>query len=363
MLYKMKTAFEEIVSVEHIGKDENPFALGELLAKACAEELPRAAKDKTRTLLLCVDMQRDFIEGGPLGVAGSVGDTERLTRFIYRNMTKITEIAASLDTHSPRQIFHQCWWRGADGQMPAPFTVITAKDVKEGRWRPLYEKEKSEEYLEYLETGGQKKLVIWPYHCIAGTAGCALENQFSNMIHFFSAAREASLKKNRQRHAARDGVLRHSQPRIRPRRQLREPRAARRPEALRQARNSRRSARLLRRPERPANLRSDGKRKETPGNLHHGRLHELRRPRRRVSLRNVQRMVRQIQLPHRQKHGGISVASATNGISKNRRSFAYSQLRRFLLLSVPFMPPYRGFDDFVDRRVFQLPAERLLRGG
>ena len=195
MLYKMKTAIEEIVSVEHIGKDEIAFALGELLAKACAEELPRAAKDKTRTLLLCVDMQRDFIEGGPLGVAGSVGDTERLTRFIYKNMTKITEIAASLDTHSPRQIFHQCWWRGADGQMPAPFTVITAKDVKEGRWRPLYEKEKSEEYLEYLETGGQKQLVIWPYHCIAGTAGFALENQFSNMIHFFSAARDAGLKK------------------------------------------------------------------------------------------------------------------------------------------------------------------------
>ena len=195
MLNKMKTAFEEIVSVEHIGKEANPFQLGALLAKACAEELPRASEDKVRTTLLCVDMQRDFMEGGPLGVAGSLGDTERLTRFIYKNMTKITEIAASLDTHSPRQIFHQCWWRGADGQMPAPFTVITAKDVKEGRWRPLYEKENSEEYLEYLETGGQKQLVIWPYHCIAGTAGFALENQFSNMIHFFSAAREAGLKK------------------------------------------------------------------------------------------------------------------------------------------------------------------------
>ena len=195
MLNKMKTAFEEIVSVEHIGKEANPFQLGALLAKACAEELPRASEDKVRTTLLCVDMQRDFMEGGPLGVAGSLGDTERLTRFIYKNMTKITEIAASLDTHSPRQIFHQCWWRGADGQMPAPFTVITAKDVKEGRWHPLYEKEKSEEYLEYLETGGQKQLVIWPYHCIAGTAGFALENQFSNMIHSFSAAREAGLKK------------------------------------------------------------------------------------------------------------------------------------------------------------------------
>ncbi len=195
MLNKMKTAFEEIVSVEHIGKEANPFQLGALLAKACAEELPRASEDKVRTTLLCVDMQRDFMEGGPLGVAGSLGDTERLTRFIYKNMTKITEIAASLDTHSPRQIFHQCWWRGADGQTPEPFTVITAKDAKEGRWRPLYEKEKSEEYLEYLESGGQKKLVIWPYHCIEGTAGCALENQFSNMIHFFSAARGADLKK------------------------------------------------------------------------------------------------------------------------------------------------------------------------
>lgn len=195
MLNKMKTAFEEIVSVEHIGKEANPFQLGALLAKACAEELPRASEDKVRTTLLCVDMQRDFMEGGPLGVAGSLGDTERLTRFIYKNMTKITEIAASLDTHSPRQIFHQCWWRGADGQTPEPFTVITAKDAKEGRWRPLYEKEKSEEYLEYLESGGQKQLVIWPYHCIEGTAGCALENQFSNMIHFFSAARGADLKK------------------------------------------------------------------------------------------------------------------------------------------------------------------------
>ena len=195
MLNKMKTAFEEIVSVEHIGKEANPFQLGALLAKACAEELPRASEDKVRTTLLCVDMQRDFMEGGPLGVAGSLGDTERLTRFIYKNMTKITEIAASLDTHSPRQIFHQCWWRGADGQTPEPFTVITAKDAKEGRWRPLYEKEKSEEYLEYLESGGHTRSRVWPYHCIEGTAGCALENQFSNMIHFFSAARGADLKK------------------------------------------------------------------------------------------------------------------------------------------------------------------------
>lgn len=191
----MNTAFEEIVSTEHIGSDSNPFGLGALIEKACREGLPEARRDGTKTCLLCVDMQRDFMEGGPLGVAGSLGDAGRLARFIYDNMTKITEIAASLDTHSPRQIFHPCWWRGADGETPAPFTVITAEDVKNGLWRPLYEKEKSEEYLEHLEAGGQKKLVIWPYHCIAGTAGFALENQLSNMMHFFSAARSSDIKK------------------------------------------------------------------------------------------------------------------------------------------------------------------------
>ena len=191
----MNTPFEEIVSAEHIGKDENPFELGGLIAKGCAENLPKAAKDAKKTLLLCIDVQRDFMEGGSLGVAGSLCDVERLTRFIYNNMTKITEIAVSLDTHAPRQIFHPCWWRGADGKSPAPFTVITANDVKAGKWQPLYEEKESEGYLEHLAAGGKKELIIWPYHCIAGTAGATLENQFSNMIHFFSAARDAELKK------------------------------------------------------------------------------------------------------------------------------------------------------------------------
>ncbi len=191
----MKTAFEEIVSAEHIAQDANPFALGELLDKACGEDLPPASEDKIKTALLCIDMQRDFMEGGPLGVAGSRQDVERLTRFIYGNITKITQIYASMDAHAPRQIFHKCWWRGEDGKMPETFTVITENDVKEGRWRPLCEQEKSAEYLEYLERNGRKRLVIWPYHCIAGTAGFALENQLSNMMHFFSAARGAELKK------------------------------------------------------------------------------------------------------------------------------------------------------------------------
>lgn len=189
----MKTAFKDIVDINGIGKAENTRDMGRIFSAACAEAMPPAESDAAKTLLLAVDMQRDFMDGGVLGVRGSLGDVGRLTRFIYDNMEKITEITATIDTHSPQQIFHPCWWRGADGGEPAPFTVITASDAAAGRWRPVFEEEASLAYLEGLEKNGKKQLCIWPYHCIGGTVGCALENQFANMAYFFSVARSSAL--------------------------------------------------------------------------------------------------------------------------------------------------------------------------
>ena len=39
-----------------------------------------------------------------------------------------------------------------------------------------------------------KKLCIWPYHCIQGTTGAALENQFANMVYFHTIARDSHVK-------------------------------------------------------------------------------------------------------------------------------------------------------------------------
>lgn len=191
----MKTAFEKIVDIENIGRAENNISAMDLFSAASAENLPKASEDSEKILFLAVDVQKDFMEGGPLGVSGSIGDVERMTRFIYSNMTKITTIAASIDWHSPQQIFHPCWWSGEDGREPSPFTIITYQDLKDGRWRPVYEPEDSAEYLRYLDESGQKRLCVWPYHCLSGTCGAALENQFSNMIHFFSVARNSELRK------------------------------------------------------------------------------------------------------------------------------------------------------------------------
>ena len=45
------------------------------------------------------------MEQGALGVPGAKQDIANATKFIYRNLEKITDIMVSLDTHEPMEIF------------------------------------------------------------------------------------------------------------------------------------------------------------------------------------------------------------------------------------------------------------------
>ena len=69
------------------------------------------ATDTERVGLLLIDMQKDFcLPDGTLFVAGRSGraaveDCDRVARWIYRHLDRITEIVATLDTHRPHQIF------------------------------------------------------------------------------------------------------------------------------------------------------------------------------------------------------------------------------------------------------------------
>jgi nicotinamidase-related amidase len=189
----IKTAFDKIVDIRSIGDKQNPILLNEILKLANEEKLSPAIEDKQKTLLIAIDMQQDFMEKGALGVPGSHKDVERLVMWIYANMEKLTQITASIDTHNPFQIFHPCWWMDKDGKNPPPFTAITLKDLDNGTWLAAINPKASREYVENLEKLGKKTLVIWPYHCLQGTAGNALENQFANMIYFHSVARKTIL--------------------------------------------------------------------------------------------------------------------------------------------------------------------------
>lgn len=189
----MNTSYSEIVNVNYIGKPENPILLNDILAKARMEGLTPSRKDQEQVLLIGIDIQQDFMDNGALGVPGACDDVRRLTQFIYDNMNKISRIAVSIDTHIPQQIFHPCWWIDENGNHPAPNTIISLADLDSGKYKAVNLPIDSRTYVEHLEADAKKQLCIWPYHCIQGTTGCALENQFSNMLMFHSVARREAI--------------------------------------------------------------------------------------------------------------------------------------------------------------------------
>lgn len=187
----MKTPLHDIFDEHRIGL---PSAIGmnELMAKAAQEGLSFASDDSEKILFLAIDMQNDFMEKGELAVPGSHADARNAARFLYNHLDKITRIAVSLDTHQPQQIFHPIWWVDPEGNHPAPFTIITAADVQSGKWRAVNHPEESLAYVTKLGKQSKKELCIWPYHCLEGTYGAALESQFANMVFFHSIARKST---------------------------------------------------------------------------------------------------------------------------------------------------------------------------
>ena len=153
-----------------------------------------AAQDDPRVLLWLIDVQVDFVFPAPTGrltVPNALEDTRRTVEFVYNNVHNITQIAASLDTHTPFQIFYPTWWVNDAGEHPQPFTVITSDDLAKGVWKPVTEPVWSIKYVQELESVGKKQLMIWPYHCMEGTLGRALVPALSEAIMYHAGARMA----------------------------------------------------------------------------------------------------------------------------------------------------------------------------
>lgn len=152
-----------------------------------------ASEDRRRVHLVLIDLQKDFcFPEGTLYVGGRSGrgaleDNDRIARFIYRNLGRITEITCTLDTHYPLQIFSPSFWLDESGEVPPAHTEVTLEDVRAGRLRPNpaiarwvagadeeWLQRHVEYYCEQLERGGRYTLYLWPPHCMAGSEGHAL---------------------------------------------------------------------------------------------------------------------------------------------------------------------------------------------
>ncbi len=184
-------AFPEFYDPSKVGQIYVPATAAAVDAGRAAGLAP-AAKAQVRTILVLVDVQIDFVhEQGALTVPGAVADTQRTIEWIFNNVSRLTTIAASLDSHVPIQIFFPLWWADENDQHPAPYTVVSSADVQAGKWHPLYEPEWSVQYVEALEKGAKKALMIWPYHCLIGSVGHGLMPALYEAVAYHSAARQA----------------------------------------------------------------------------------------------------------------------------------------------------------------------------
>lgn len=140
--------------------------------------------------LLLIDPQNDFCdipaEAHPanpmvlgeriapaLPVPGAHDDMMRVAGLIRRIGDKLYDIHVTMDSHNPLDIAHPSWWRNAAGDSPAPFTLISAADVKNGVWRARNPRAQAHSlsYVESLEANARYALIIWPEHCLIGQWG------------------------------------------------------------------------------------------------------------------------------------------------------------------------------------------------
>lgn len=131
------------------------------------------------TRLLIIDPQQDFCDGpvpGALAVPGADADMTRLADLIARLGAELGTVDVTMDSHRSMDIAHPGWWVSSDGKTPEPFTIISEADIVSGRWKtrnPVAQK-RSLEYVRALEQKGKYALMLWPPHCLVGSAGHAV---------------------------------------------------------------------------------------------------------------------------------------------------------------------------------------------
>lgn len=144
---------------------------------------------KTNALLI-IDPQNDFCNPGDqngnmkgsLYVDGAEKDMERLALWLRKNSNDIDFVGITIDSHQPNDISHPNFWMDKNGNFPAPFTLISSKDVENGIWSPRFDPKRSLNYLKTLESQGEYPHVIWPVHCLIGSTGAAIYQPLMDAI-------------------------------------------------------------------------------------------------------------------------------------------------------------------------------------
>jgi len=152
-----------------------------------------------RLRLLVIDPQNDFMDiaGAALPVRGADADMTRLAGFIDTLGSRIDDIVVTLDSHASVGIERTTFWVTAAGEAVAPFTAITAADVRAGTCGPRDAARRPETlaYLDALESGSGRTLIVWPVHCVLGTWGHNIHGALAHSLAAWEFAHARSCDK------------------------------------------------------------------------------------------------------------------------------------------------------------------------
>ncbi|WP_420227415.1 cysteine hydrolase [Pigmentiphaga litoralis] len=156
--------------------------------------------------LLIIDPQNDFCDlpadatppgaSPSLPVPGAHADMVRLAGVIGMMGQTLAGIGVTLDSHHRLDIAHPTFWQQGDGSDVAPFTEVTAAEVRAGRVVPrdAASLPRALTYLDELERRGRYRLMVWPVHCEMGTWGHQVHAAVGTAVKDWEAATGRSMQ-------------------------------------------------------------------------------------------------------------------------------------------------------------------------
>lgn len=164
------------------------------------------------TQLLVIDPQNDFCDlpadwwpaplpgrpaatGPALPVAGAHADMQRLAGWIDQHAARLDGITVTLDSHQAYDVAHPAFWQQRDGSAVAPFTPITAAQVRSGDFTPrdAAALPRVLHYLDALEAEGRYTLMVWPLHCEIGSWGHGVHADVLEACRRWQAAQQCAV--------------------------------------------------------------------------------------------------------------------------------------------------------------------------
>ena len=130
-------------------------------------------------ILIIVDPQNDFIEGGSLAVEGARKAMDNLTKHLQARSGDYDHIYVSLDTHNPTNLGFKMNWLGPGLDKIVPGQPFPKESIKSGEIYPRFKYTRDQDVATVLK---QPDFMAWPAHCLKGTVGHDVYGPLENVL-------------------------------------------------------------------------------------------------------------------------------------------------------------------------------------